>query len=348
MKIRSAHLLSCLLWLAAATDCLAQARNTAFETGDFEWDVSGPLVDVGSGKDAADPHISIKDPTFVHHKGRWHLFTTVRMNSGKVDIEYLSFADWDQANQAERHVLGLHDQYYCAPQIFYFSPHKKWYLIYQLADKDRTPPFGPCFSTTDNIADPASWSPAQPMVTNAPPKPKWLDFWVICDDRKAHLFYTSLDGHMWRRETMKADFPFGWSEQQLALQGDIFEASHTYKLKGMDRYLTLIEAQGGRRRYYKAYLADRLEGPWKGLADAPDHPFAALHNVRQSPAWTANISHGELFRSGYDENLEVDPSRLRFLFQGASDAEYRDSGGYGKIPWRLGILVERRALSVER
>ena len=36
------------------------------------------------------------------------------------------------------------------------------------------------------------------MVTNAPPEPKWLDFWVICDEQKAHLFYTSLDGRLWR------------------------------------------------------------------------------------------------------------------------------------------------------
>ena len=40
---------------------------------------------------------------------------------------------------------------------------------------------------------------------------------------------------------------------------------------------------------------------------------------------------------GYDERLEVDPANVRFLFQGASDPEYRGNP-YGKIPWRLGIL----------
>jgi hypothetical protein len=129
----------------------------------------------------------------------------------------------------------------------------------------------------------------------------------------------------------------GWSEPQLALRADIFEASHTYKLKGMEKYLTIVEAQGDRRRYYKAYLADRLEGPWKGLADTREKPFASQANIRQDSEWTASISHGELVRAGADEHLEVDPSNLRFLFQGASDAEYR-GGGYGGIPWRLGIL----------
>ena len=35
------------------------------------------------------------------------------------------------------------------------------------------------------------------------------------------------------------------------------EASHTYRLKGQDKYLTLVEAQNGHGwRYYKAYIAE--------------------------------------------------------------------------------------------
>jgi hypothetical protein len=325
-----------LLFLCAVLPAAAQNPGQPFADGQFAWKASGPLLDVGPGKQAADPHISIKDPTFVFHEGRWHLFATVRMKSGKVDIEYLNFADWAQAEQAPRHVLALHDQYYCAPQVFYFTPHKRWYLIYQLADKNRKPPFGPCFSTSTNLADPKSWTKPQPMITQAPEKPKWLDFWVICDAQKAHLFYTSLDGHVWRRETKRPAFPLGWSEQQLAFAGDVFEASHTYRLQG-GQFLTIVEAQGDGRRYYKACLADRLEGPWQGLADTRSKPFAAYGNVRQDVPWTANISHGELVRAGVDELMEVDPGHLRFVIQGASDPEYRGQN-YGGIPWRLGIL----------
>jgi hypothetical protein len=328
--------------LPAATEAIAQDALTALDTGRFAWEASGPLLDVGPGKTAADPHVSIKDPTVVFHEGRWHLFATLRMKSGKVDITHLNFTDWAHAGEAERHVLALHDQYYCAPQVFYFTPHRKWYLVYQLADRTRTPPFGPCFSTTINLADPKSWTKPQPMITNAPPNPKWLDFWVICDAGQAHLFYTSLDGHLWRRETRRADFPYGWSEPHLALQADIFEASHTYRLKGHNRYLTVIDAQGDRRRYYKAYLADRLEGPWQGFADTLATPFAAQGNVQQAAHWTANISHGELLRVGADESLVVDPTHLRFIFQGASDEEYRGTG-YGGIPWRLGLLETKAA-----
>ena len=324
-------LLLLLTWTVASADPPA----SPFGDGLFRWPCSPPLL--AADATAPDPHVSIKDPTIVFSDGRWHLFATVRIKSGKVDIEYLSFADWPQAAAAPRTSLNLHDQYYSAPQVFYFAPQQRWYLIYQFADKQRTPQFGPCFSTTENLADPHSWTKPAPLVTNAPEKPKWLDFWVICDAEKAHLFYTSLDGHMWRRETRLADFPGGWSAQQLALQADIFEASHTYKLKGLDQYLTIVEAQGNARRYYKAYLADRLEGPWRPLADTQAKPFASAANVQQDDPWTANISHGELIRTGVDERMEVDPANLQFLFQGASDEEYQGHP-YGQIPWRLGLL----------
>jgi hypothetical protein len=326
-----------------ALACAVRAEDPArgWEDGIFSWKASGPLVDVGAGVEAADPHVALKDPSIVFHEGRWHLFGTLRMRSGRVCMEYFNFTDWAQANAAPRAVLSFTDKYHCAPQVFYFTPNRRWYLIYQLTDPARTPAFGPCLSTTTDFADPKSWTQPQPMVTNAPEKPKWIDFWVICDAAKAHLFYTSNDGHLWRRETKLAAFPLGWSEPSLTLQGDIFEASHTYKLTGREQYLTLIEAQAPGRRYYKAYLADRLEGPWRGLADTLAKPFAARENVQQAPEWTASISHGELIRTGIDERLEVDPANLRFLFQGVSEADYRGAK-YGGIPWRLGLLEMAR------
>src|SRR5262249_28197987 len=148
---------------------------------------------------------------------------------------------------------------------------------------------------------------------------EWIDFWVICDAKRAHLFFTSLDGHMWRSETKREDFPAKWSKPSVVLKGDIFEASHTYRLKGPVKYLTLVEALDGKdsatcRRYYKAYLADRLDGEWKPLAASKEGPFASSKNTAHSGAhWTDSISHGELVRVGHDETLEVDPTKLQFL-----------------------------------
>ena len=338
MNIRVATI---LVIFVVQTGVGAEEPASGWTSGKFRWQSSGSLIDVGPGLSAADPHVAFKDPSIVFHQGRWHLFGTLRKRSGTVCMQYLSFTDWSEANTAPRKEISFTDKYHCAPQVFYFTPHRRWYLIYQLADPTRTPAFGPDYSTTTDLADPGSWSKPQPMVTNAPAKPKWLDFWVICDAEKAHLFYTTLDGHMWRRETKLGNFPLGWSEQTLALEGDIFEASHTYRLKGRSEYLTIVEAQTSGRRYYKAYLAERLEGPWRGLADTLARPFAARENVSQSPEWTASISHGELLRSGVDERMEVAPANLRFLFQGASEKDYRGTN-YGGIPWRLGLLEETK------
>jgi hypothetical protein len=225
--------------------------------------------------------------------------------------------------------------------VFYFTPQGKWYLICQAADEAwGEPPYRPAFSTTADISDPDLWAKLQPMFDSKPENLKaWLDFWVIRDDAKAHLFFTSLDGNMWRAETSLAAFPKGWSEPVLALRGDVFEASHTYKLKGRDQYLTLIEAQNGHGwRYYKAYSADHLDGDWQPLAAGKDDAFASMRNVTPTgERWTDVISHGELLRSGHDEKLEVDPTSLRFLFQGVLDAD-RQGKSYGEIPWKLGLL----------
>jgi len=324
-----------------------------FLAGTFRWKSSPPLVQIipeNLPPSPDNPWLAVKDPSIVRFDDRWHLFCTLRKRRGGdgqppgyIRIGYLSFADWEDAPKARWHLLDLSMNYHGAPQVFYFKPDKKWYLIYQLADPSRNIPFGPCYSTTGNISDPASWSPPEPLYRHKPEHvPGWLDFWVICDDTKAHLFFTPLNGQLWRAETGLAEFPNGFGDPQLVLRGDVFEASHTYRLIGLNSYLTLIEAQGrGQipgRRYYKAYLADTLDGEWRQLATTQTKPFAGSVNVQvPEPRWTDSFSHGELLRSGYDELLNVDPHALSFLFQGVTDEKWGE--GYGGIPWKLGILT---------
>lgn len=306
------------------------------DKGEFAWKISQPLV--SPAERAEDPCYSVKDPSIVFYEGKWHLFCTIRSQKRSHQIEYLSFSDWKNAN-SERQILKMHDGYFCAPQVFYFAPHKKWYLICQASDKSWQPEYQPAFSTTSDISDPKSWTPLKPIGAKQANGNSGLDFWIICDDKKAHLFFTTLDGRMWREETKLEDFPFDWSEPYLAIEGDIFEASHTYKLKGLNKYLTLVEAQNGYGwRYYKAFIADRLDGDWTPIADTKEKSFASMKNTQHSePRWTDNISHGELIRLGYDQTLEVDPDNLQFLFQGVTEKD-RDGKTYGEIPWRLGIL----------
>jgi hypothetical protein len=305
--------------------------------GRFRWEISDPLVRPVESAD--DTYYSVKDPSVVFHNGKWHLFCTVRGLNRSHQIEYLSFPDRASTGTAQRQILTMHQGFFCAPQVFYFAPHEKWYLICQASDDAWEPKYGAAYATTSDIADPDSWSKLRPLGAKPADGKAGLDFWIICDDAKAHLFFTTLDGRMWREETSLANFPTGWSEPVLAIQGDIFEASHTYRLKGLDKYLTVVEAQGGHGwRYFKAYLADRLDGEWTPLAATKDQTFASMANTQPAgERWTDCISHGELLRAGIDQRLEVDPADLRFLFQGVSD---RDRGGkkYGEIPWRLGML----------
>jgi hypothetical protein len=306
-------------------------------TGRFSWKTGPPVI--APANRTNDPCRAIKDPSAVFHQGRWHVFATIRSKLRTHQIEYLSFADWKEAERAERHVLQLTDGYFCAPQVFYFTPHRKWYLIYQVNEPTRKPSLQPAFSTSTKIEDPGSWTkPALIFAAHPSVVRMWIDFWVICDDSRAHLFFTSLDGRMWRAETKLVDFPSGWGEPRVVLKDAIFEASHTYRLLGQNRFLTLIEAQRPGGRYYKAYLAETLDGQWKPLAVTLDNAFAAPSNVRETGShWTDSFSHGELLRAGIDEHLEVDPGHLRFLFQGATDGQLTGKA-YGEIPWRLGLL----------
>lgn len=326
--------LCCVIVLVVASGAVAQAGEFPVK---FKWIVSEPLVAPVQREDFC---YSVKDPSIVFYNGRWHLFCTIRSQKRTHQIEYLSFTRWDEANKAERHILKVSDGYFCAPQVFYFTPHKKWYMIYQVNEPTRKPSLQPAWSVNDNISDPYLWSKPVLLFSEHPENVTgWIDFWVICDDKKAHLFFTSNDGRMWRAETALDKFPAGWSKPQVVLKADIFEASHTYKIKGRNLYLTVVEAQRGGRRYYKAYIADKLDGEWKPLADTYENAFASPANTRdKSYHWTDSFSHGELIRAGYDEKLEVDLSDLQFLFQGVSDKE-REGKKYGEIPWRLGLLT---------
>ena len=249
-------------------------------TGKLRWSSSPPLLEPVDAD--GDQYYSVKDPSVVRYDGRWHVFFTIRGKKRSHQIGTVSFTSWEEANKAPRHTLRISDGYFCAPQVFYFKPHQRWYLIYQVIDESRKPSLQPAFSTARDLSDPASWSPPKLLFADELKGIEmWIDFWVICDEKRAHLFWTDLKGKMFRADTDLKDFPNGWSAPRVALEGDIYEASHTYKLRGSKKYLTIIEARApDERRYYKAYLADRLDGDWVPLAATHDQAFAAPSNVR--------------------------------------------------------------------
>lgn len=307
------------------------------------WEYGPPLISA-EPREEHRSHAQ-KDPTIVFHDGKWHVFMTIKVGRRTI-MEHCSFADWNDANASKRTVLEVAEgDYWCAPQVFWFEPHAKWYLVYQVGVPGQNKMMV-AYSTTTDIDDPLSWTRAQPILGGGPDDPRvegGIDYWIVCDDEHAYLFFTANNGKMWRMRTKLANFPRGFGELAIALEGPIFEASHTYRLKGREnekgQWLTIIEEDG--RRYYKAYVADALDGEWKPVADTEEHPFAGAANVRPAPgvdAWTDNVSHGELVRDGVDQTMTVDPAKLQFVFQGMFE---RDKAGknYGQWGWRIGILT---------
>src|SRR5262249_7406132 len=155
--------------------------------------------------------------------------------------------------------------YHAAPEVFFFAPQNKWYLIYQSGP--------PTYSTNDDIDNPAGWSPPFPFYASQPAIVTesttngggWLDFWVICDDANCFLFFSDDAGHWYRSQTAVADFPRKFGDPVIVMQDanafHLFEASNVYRMTGTNKYLALIEAfdsTSSYKRYFRSWTADTL------------------------------------------------------------------------------------------
>jgi hypothetical protein len=274
--------------------------------------------------------VSIKDPTIVRYNNLYHVFATVFDTSRNAwSAVYLNFSDFSKAGSAVQVPLaGKPAGDAVAPQVFYFRPHKKWYLISQ---------WGAKYSTNTDIANPDGWTAPQPLLTGGPPKA--LDYWVICDSEHCHLFFSADNGKLYRSKTPIGNFPnfSGYEVVMSDQEANLFEASNVYKVEGREQYLLLVEAYGP--RYFRAWTATSLDGPWKALADKQSAPFAGAANVSfDGPRWTNDISHGEMIRAGYDETLTINACNMQYLYQGVDPGS---TAVYDHLPYRLGVLQAR-------
>jgi hypothetical protein len=327
---------------ASASTCDPNTLPTS-----FAWETSGPII--GPFSDDGHKLVSVKDPTAVFFNGLWHVYATYATTGGAWNMVYLNFSDWSAASTAPQYYMdktpGLLG-YHCAPQLFYFTPQNKWYLVYQSGP--------PQFSTADDPARPETWTAPKSFYASEPAVLKangaagmWLDFWVICDDKNCYLFFSDDNGSFYRARTAIADFPNGFGEPEIVIKDtkeNCFEASNVYKVKGTNKYLLLIEAFGpSGQRYFRSWTTENLDGTWTPLAGTWANPFASYVNMAPAMCtskWTEDISHGELLRDGYDEKMTVDPCHLRLLYQGVAVGS-RNNSNYSQIPWRLGLAAPR-------
>jgi len=308
----------------------------------LKWKSSGVLVKPVS--DDTHTIVSIKDPTIVRYNDLWHIYATVYSTSARTwSMAYLNFKDWSEAPNAKLTFIDVNPGlkgYHCAPHLFYFTPQKKWYLVFQSQQ--------PQYCTTDDITRPETWTAPknffEKLPSSAPRLP--IDYHIICDQTHAYMFFTGDDGRFYRSRTRIEDFPNGFGDIEIAIQdnrNNLFEGSMTYKIKGTNTYLTIIEAMSP-ARYYRAWISNDLNGEWKPLpgADSWETPFAGINNVTFEDGvepWTRDISHGELLRDNYNETPTIDPANLRFLFQGRDP---KSNGRYELLPYQLGLLTLER------
>lgn len=341
------------------------------------WTMERDLV-LEAGAPGQFDDVAVKDPTIVFHDGLYHVFYTSKYTeetaarfreSGRhvppmrAGTGYVAAPSLQELRDASRYDLSeLVDEVVIAPQIFYFEPHATWYMIaHRVVPGTRE--LVPIYLTNKNISDIHGWSKPQDLRRTRPgDNPFWIDFWVICDDTDAHLFYMDQTGAVLRMECPIDQFPEGLAEaeEQVAVfaKGEddfapwsLFEAAHVYRVEKTGDYFMLAECaywDEDKNRYFDArfrfmigFTADSLRGPWTRVEGDPLKYFAHAANLRfpdgHATPYT-QVSHPELIRSDHHQRLEISSFNMDMLFQTFDGSRVPENYRYDDLPWVLAIM----------
>ncbi len=310
----------------------------------YSWTSTGPIISAKS--DATHNIIAVKDPSAVLFNGRRVIYASDVNSAGNYNMEYLNVAaDWSDASTATPYFMDNtpgFSGYHTAPQIFYFAPQKKWYLIFQSPQ--------PQYSTNSDPTQPQNWTQPKNFYASQPSSvSNWIDFWVICDTANCYLFFNGDNGNFYRASTPIGNFPNGFNTPVIvdsSTQFNMFEADNVYTIEGSGGYLANIECLGPNgQRYFRTLWASNLGGVWSSLGDTDNFstPFLGQDNVTFNTgvsAWTTSFSSGGLLIDGNDQTDSVNLDNLQFLYQGASPSAY-SSDPYNMIPWQLALATSK-------
>lgn len=299
------------------------------QTANSKWIVSDPILE--KGESGSFDETAVKDPSIVYFNNAWHLFYTARGNK-EYTTAYVTaphLKDLNKAPRFEMKTIRGKTRYGCAPQIFYFEPHQKWYLIFQNRDSN----YQPAFSTNTEINNPNTWTIHQNLLEKNSDK-KWIDFWVIADKEKVYLFYTEGHNGVMVRSTNINQFPNNWGPAKMVFS-NVHEAVHLYKVANKNEFHMIYELNNKGVRSFGLACAKNLEGPWEKVKNN----YATgeqLYYGKNQQKWTEIVSHGEVIRSGYNQQLEYNPTNCKWLIQGLNKNDLGND--YPSLPWKLGII----------
>jgi len=357
-------------FLAISIVILLQSCSTNHDDIQYHnWNVSGPVFT--ARPDHPLDNIAVKDPSIVFYNDKYHLFYTAKSathsnghSSYSISCAYTSAATLEKLNTAERFSIdSVAGDVIIAPQIFYFEPQKLWYIIAHTTEiENNLSRLKPIYLSNTNIENVNGWSEIKKIQTGKCDDSFWIDFWVICDEKKAYMFYSDQKGSVFRLESPLNTFPEGFSSSkpELALYVNhfdeekswkMFEAVHIYYVKKENKYLALLEGAfqhpsrkmdiDSRNRFIFGMTADSLNGEWQRIEKSQNEFLADAANFsfqKNSGILYTQVSHPELIRSAYNQKLEIEDYKLTMLFQTFDGSIISDSYSYNELPWELVLM----------